>query len=405
MNGKGNRLQTAPPRGSAAWAKRLSAALARGLGLSLAAGGLWIACAGLPVAAAEPAALTNEAALVSRLTLPEGFAINAYAAGLGRPRLMVLTPAGDILVSSPGKRVLLVGADRDGDGRADSVRVLLENLANPHGLWLDDTWLYVAEEARVFRMLFSAPGGRLGARKHVVLSGIPTGGHWTRTIKKGPDGWFYVTVGSSCNVCLEKHPWRAAMIRFRPGEKPEIYATGLRNTVGFDWRPGTGELYGVDNGRDWLGDELPPDELNRIEKGGFYGWPFRHGDNLVDPDFGKRRDPRIARSIPPAHDFRAHVAPLSIRFLRHSKAPGYEGAALVAQHGSWNRSTKIGYRLVSLHWDARGGITQKPFLTGFEKDGDVIGRPVDVVEADDGTLYVSDDYAGVIWRVTYRGRR
>lgn len=237
-----------------------------------------------------------------------------------------------------------------------------------------------------------------------MLKGLPAGGgHWTRTIKKGPDGWLYVAAGSSCNVCIERHRFRAAMIRFRPGGKPELFATGLRNTVGFDWQPATGALYGVDNGRDWLGDDFPPDELNRIEKGKFYGWPLFNGDNVPDPDFGTRADAATADPVPPAYAFNAHVAPLSIVFLEHARTSAYDGAALVAQHGSWNRSTKIGYRVVSLHWAGDGTITLKPFIEGFERKGRVSGRPVDVIEAEDGTIYVSDDFAGAVYRVTYRG--
>ncbi len=181
----------------------------------------------------------------------------------------------------------------------------------------------------------------------------------------------------------------------------EIYAAGLRNSVGFDWRPGTRELYATDNGRDLLGDDTPPCELNRIERGGFYGWPFAYGMNQADPDFGVGQPARIAASIPPVHAFGAHQAPLGIRFLRHESQPvDYRGAALVALHGSWNRSELSGYKVVSLHWDAEGKISQRDFFTGFQVGDDVIGRPVDVAEGPDGAIYVSDDYAAAIYRIT-----
>ena len=188
------------------------------------------------------------------------------------------------------------------------------------------------------------------------------------------------------------------MLRFNPNvkEPPQIFATGLRNTVGFDWHPKTGKLYGVDNGRDWLGDEFPPDELNKIEYNGFYGWPYRHGDNIADPDLGHRYK---GEAMKPAFSFDAHIAPLSIRFLRHQKSPDLQNTALVAQHGSWNRSKKNGYRLVALHFDKQGKITRKMFLTGFAKGQKTIGRPVDILERKDGSLLVSDDYNGVIWLV------
>lgn len=346
----------------------------------------------------------NEARIIRQLKLPPGFRINLFAFKLGAARLMALTPDGDIILSSPPSKILLVRADGNSDGRSDGVKTLLNKLSAPHGVWLDGEWLYIAEQARVFRIRYASKTRTVSGKKEILVSGIPNdGGHWTRTIKKGPDGWFYVTIGSSCNVCIEKHSWRAAMIRFRPGEKPQLYASGLRNSVGFDWRPATGELFAVDNGRDWLGDNFPPGELNHIVEGGFYGWPFFHGANEPDPKFGKRGGAFKKTARAPAFGFSAHVAPLSVRFLRNTKSKLLKDAALVAQHGSWNRSSKIGYRLVSMHWYRDGSIARKPFLTGFEKKGKVIGRPVDIIEAPDGTLFVTDDYLGGIWRIVYEG--
>jgi hypothetical protein len=210
-----------------------------------------------------------------------------------------------------------------------------------------------------------------------------------------------VTVGSSCNVCIEEDERRAAMLRFRlDGSEPEIYARGLRNAVGFDWRPGTGELFATDNGRDLLGDDQPPCELNRVVRGGDYGWPVANGERQLDPDFGAGQEARAAASIPPAHAFAAHNAPLGITFLRNERHPEpYRGRALVALHGSWNRTRKDGYKVVSLAWNETGAVREEDFLTGFLVDEDVIGRPVDVAEAEDGTLFVSDDYAGAIYRI------
>jgi hypothetical protein len=214
----------------------------------------------------------------------------------------------------------------------------------------------------------------------------------------------YVSVGSSCNVCEEEDPRRAALLRFRPdGSEASIFATGLRNAVGFDWRPETGELFATDNGRDLLGDDFPPCELNRVVAGGFYGWPYANGDNQLDPDLGAGHEDRVRDAIPPAHAFRAHNAPLGIAFVRGESAPPpLRGAALVALHGSWNRSSKDGYRVVSLHWQPDGSIVEREFLGGFERDGDVIGRPVDVAVGRDGAIYVSDDYAGAVYRVAWQ---
>jgi len=339
-------------------------------------------------------------AVAARLTPPQGFAVNTYAIGLGQARAAVLTPKGDIIVSSPPHRVLLVKADSDGDGRSDGAETLIDKLENPSGLFLDGDQLYIAEDSRVLRVGFDVEIGKIVGTPETILTDLPRNGiHWTRTIKKGPDGYFYVSIGSSCNVCVETNPWRAGIIRFKPGEKAELYASGLRNTVGFDWQPGTNALYGVDNGRDWLGDNLPPDEVNQINEGGFYGWPYLFGDNQPDPDFGKEAGDRTSHAIPPVYALPAHVAPLSILFLRHSKMAKFGDAALVAEHGSWNRSQKIGYQVVALHW-REGQITEEPFLTGFLKGGsDVLGRPVDIVESPEGMIFISDDYNGVIWRV------
>lgn len=344
----------------------------------------------------------DEATLKQRLVLPDGLKLNIYATDLGKARLMVMTTTGDILLSVPPQgKIKLISRDGNKDGRADSVKTLLSGLKRPHGLMLLGGYLYIAEYHRVVRYAFNQATSTISSKPEIIVKNIPDdGGHKTRTLRPGPDGWLYLTIGSSCNVCVEDHAWRAAMLRFKPdGSQLSVFATGLRNTVGFDWHPGTKQLYGVENSRDWLGDDFPPDELNQIRQDGFYGWPHFNGSNKPDPDFGKNNGTKTKSAIPPAHAFGAHVAPLSIRFLHHSAHPDLHNAALIALHGSWNRSKKAGYKIISLHWDSNGKITQKPFLNGFERNDDVIGRPVDVLEAPDGTLYVSDDLAGAIYRI------
>jgi glucose/arabinose dehydrogenase len=349
------------------------------------------------------------AALEARLEGPAGSHVGRFAEGVKNARFLRFTPGGDLLVSQPREgTVLLLERDRDGDGRADGRRVVLSGLDRPHGLDLHEGWLYVAETSAVGRVRFDPETGRTEGSFERVVTGLPGGGnHWTRTVRFSPDGFMYVSVGSSCNVCLEEDRRRASIVRYRPdGTGEQVWATGLRNSVGFDWRPADGQLYATDNGRDLLGDDFPPCELNRIVEGGFYGWPIANGDRVPDPDFGKGQEARIAASIPPVHGFRAHNAPLGIAFLRSGKAPaGYRDAAVVALHGSWNRTRKDGYKVVSLHWAADGTIRERDFLTGFlgATDDDVIGRPVDVAEGPDGAVYVSDDYAGSIYRVAWSG--
>jgi len=377
------------------------AAIALVVGFMIALSRMFLAA--LPDVTEMSATFSTQAAFLKRISLPPGFQINLYAADLGRARGMVLTPKGDIIVASPGTELKLVKADSSGRGRTDGVETLMDRMRSPHGLLLDGDWLYIAETGRVIRIRYDAEKGQVVGEREVMVDGIPTGdGYWSRSINKGPDGWFYVSIGASCDACVEDHPWRASMIRFLPGEKPEIYATGLRNTIGFDWHPQTGALYGVDMGRNRLGNDIPPDEVNVIVKDGFYGWPYIHGDDIPDPDLGARGAERASEARKPVFNLGAHVSPMAIRFLCHSKAPGYGSAALVTQHGSWNRRERVGFNVVSLHWNDDGSITQKIFLTGFDALNEVSGRPLDIVEAGDGTLYIGDDFSGVIWRVAYQ---
>ncbi|MGH8579007.1 MAG: PQQ-dependent sugar dehydrogenase [Gammaproteobacteria bacterium] len=348
----------------------------------------------------------STATVQNRLRLPAGFSIRIYASGLPGARILRVTHTGDLLLSLPGAgRIVLLERDTNGDGSPDGRRDLLTGLNRPHGLDLHQGWLYVAESNAVGRIRFHAGTRSVSGDYDRIVTGLPGGGaHWSRSVRFGPDNWMYVSVGSSCNACEERDPRRAAMLRFRPdGSSGEIYATGLRNTVGFDWRPGTNELYGTDMGRDFLGDDFPPCELNRIERTRFYGWPYANGEKKVpDPDFDEGHQARINDSVAPVHEFAAHSSPLGISFLRDDMLPpAYEGAALVALHGSWNRTEKQGYAVVSLHFDGSDNIEERPLVTGFEIYGDVIGRPVDAAQGLDGTIFISDDFTGSVYLVIY----
>jgi glucose/arabinose dehydrogenase/cytochrome c553 len=352
----------------------------------------------------------NDEVVESRFEVPEEFEVELFAEGIQNARFMRFSPGGDLIVSQPRLGQLLhVYRDRDGDGRSDGRKVLIGGLDRPHGFDFRGSQLFIGEGGAIARVDFveSGPDTIAVVGEPVrIVEGIPSGGnHWTRTLRFGPDGGLYLSVGSDCNVCEEEDPRRAAILRYEAdGSGETIYASGLRNSVGFDWRPGTGELFATDNGRDLLGNDYPPCELNRIERGGFYGFPVANGDRQPDPDFGAGQDERIAASIPPAHSFRAHNAPLGMTFVRNPDAPAWlQNGSLVALHGSWNRTELDGYKVVSLVWDDRGGITERDFLTGFLVGDDVIGRPVDVAEGPDGAIYVSDDYAGAIYRVARKG--
>lgn len=337
-----------------------------------------------------------------RYRVPEGFALTLYAGDLPKARSLRFTPGGHLLVSRRHRGdIVRLSPDENGDGQPDAQDILLDGLRQPQGIDVMGNWLYVAESHRVGRAPLDPATGQLAGPYEPVIEGLTdNGNHPAKTLRFGPDGKLYLTQGSSCNVCTEEDPRRGSLMRFEPdGSGGEIIATGLRNSVGFDWAPWNDSLYATDNGRDLLGDEFPPCELNHIEAGGFYGWPFFNGDNVPDPDMGP--DPQAAgrEPIAPVFSFRPHNAPLGITFPDTQSWPGdFERSALVALHGSWNRSSPEGYKVVSLHWTAKG-IEQRDFLTGFLWEGDISGRPVDIAQGPDGAIYVSDDYAGAVYRI------
>ncbi|MDH4312217.1 MAG: PQQ-dependent sugar dehydrogenase [Gammaproteobacteria bacterium] len=341
--------------------------------------------------------------VASRLVVANGFRLEVYSTEVPLARWPLVTPAGDLIVArTRADEVVLLERDANGDGKPDAVRKLLDKLNHPHGLALHDGWLYVGEATGIGRVRFDEESGHVsGALEDIVDDFTDDGFHTTKTLGFGPDGLLYVSQGSSCNACIEADQRRATVMRMQPdGSQREIYATGLRNSVGLDWAPWDGVLYATENGRDLLGDDLPPDELNRIEQGNFYGWPFVHGAGVPDPDLGAGHAAEAARAIAPAYAFRAHNAPLGIAFLRGSDLPaGYSRTALVALHGSWNRSQPDGYKVVALDWQPDGRIVERDFLTGFIGDEGVLGRPAGIAQGPDGTVFITDDYAGVIYRV------
>jgi glucose/arabinose dehydrogenase len=339
----------------------------------------------------------------AKLKVADGFRLEVYSTDVPLARWPLATSAGDVIIArTRGDEVVLLERDSNGDGKPDAVRTLLPKVEHPHGLALHDGWLYVGELTGIGRIRFDAATGQVsGTYERIVTDLTGDGFHQTKTIGFGPDGLLYVTQGSTCNVCVEKDSRRATMMRMQPdGSQREIFATGLRNSVGFDWAPWDGALYATENGRDLLGDDLPPDELNRIEQGKFYGWPFAYGNGVPDPDLGKGHEDEIARTTAPAHAFRAHNAPLGISFLRGANLPpAYARTALVALHGSWNRSELDGYKVVALDWQTDGQIVERDFITGFKNADGILGRPAGIAQGPDGAIFVTDDYAGVVYRV------
>ena len=305
----------------------------------------------------------TEAQVTNLLTVQRGYSVSLFAAEVSDARMLRVTAQGDVLVATPRDgTIMLLSPDDDGDGMSDGRRLLLDDLARPNGIDLWEEYLYVAEEDGVGRVVFDAQSGMIEGAYERIINDLPRGGnHWKKTIRFGPDGALYVAIGSSCNVCVEDDARRGTLLRYtKDGEFLGVFAEGLRNSAGFDWAPDSGVLYATDNGRDMLGDDFPPCELNAIVEGGFYGWPYVNGNKIPDPDMGNERSSVSLSAIPPVHEFRAHNAPLGITFLRGStEVFGDQTVALVALHGSWNRSEKDGYKVVSLHFGANGTIEER----------------------------------------------
>ena len=348
--------------------------------------------------ATQPPMTTVEVA-GGQIQLPEGLTISVFAEDLGVPRFMALDDEGVVYVADrEGGRIVRL-PDDDGDGVADSAFAVLHNLNNPHSLAFQDGYLYVAETNQVVRTRDADSDGTFDAPEPIIEN-LPIGGHWSRTIVFGPDGMLYLSVGSSCNVCNEGEELRATISRYNPdGTGGEIIATGLRNAVGLAFSP-NGDLYSTNNGRDMLGDDLPPENIYRIEAGVDYGWPRCHSGDIVDPDFGS--DGACDNVGQPAVEVQAHSAPLGLTFASGDLLAPYEGDMLVAFHGSWNRTEPTGYKVVRVPFvDGQPTGESVDFITGWlTDDGESWGRPVDVLVAPDGSLLISDDAYGRIYRVS-----
>ncbi len=338
------------------------------------------------------------------IRVPPGFSIQMYATKVPGARSMTLGERGTVFVGSRGQGNVYALVDRDGDHKADEVIVVAKGLNKPNGVAFRNGALYVAEISRVLRFdriesRLSDPGTPV-----VVNDDFPKDTHhgW-KFIAFGPDGMLYVPVGAPCNVCEREDPRYASIMRMRPdGSGGETFARGVRNTVGFDWDPDTKELWFTDNGRDWLGDDIPPDELNHAPaKGLHFGFPYWHGKDIPDPKFGNGRKP--GEFVPPAQELGPHVAALGMRFYTGAMFPErYRKQIIIAEHGSWNRSTRIGYRISVVRLENDQAKGYEVFAEGWLSAGKVWGRPVDVLVMPDGSLLVSDDKAGAIYRITYK---
>ncbi|WP_111669440.1 PQQ-dependent sugar dehydrogenase [Algoriphagus litoralis] len=345
---------------------------------------------------------------LDRIKLPQGFKIEVWAADVPNARSMAISDNGIVFVGNRQEKNVYALVDENGDGKAETKYILAEGLKMPNGVAYKDGDLYVAEVSRILR--FRDIQNTLGNPKYeVVYDQYPTETHhgW-KFIAFGPDGKLYVPVGAPCNICESEEEIFASITRLdvnKAGSKPEIVAHGVRNTVGFDWHPKTKEMWFTDNGRDMLGDDTPDCELNRVTKDGqHFGYPYWHAGTVKDPEFGSKGKEASAY-VAPAAKLGAHVAPLGMRFYEGEMFPeSYHNQAIIAKHGSWNRSKKSGYEVVMAKIDDSGKVTsQEVFAKGWldEASQEVWGRPVDVQELPDGSLLISDDMANCIYRVAY----
>ncbi|TAL82675.1 MAG: sorbosone dehydrogenase family protein [Rhodanobacter sp.] len=340
---------------------------------------------------------------LDRLTLPPGFHIAVYSDQVPSAREIALGTQGTVFVGSmrAGKVYALI--DRNGDGRVDQVKVVASGLEMPVGVAFRDGDLYISAVSRIL-VLRDIEQHLDNPPAPVVINDHFPGDthHGWKFIAFGPDGKLYVPIGAPCNICDRGNAY-AKLVRINPdGSDMQDVAYGIRNSVGFDWQPGTGRLWFTDNGRDMMGDDMPSDELNEIiRRGQHFGYPYCHQGDTPDPVFGKGH--ACKDYVPPRLKLGAHVASLGMRFYRGGQFPArYRGAIIVAEHGSWNRSRKSGYRVMTVRLRGNKVLSYRPLIEGFQQDQKAWGRPVDVQPLPDGSLLVSDDLAGAVYRVTYR---
>ncbi len=367
----------------------------------------------------------------ARITLPKGFHLHVFAKLSASPgddrhgvRMMAFGPDGNLYVSVASSNEVLMLRDKDEDGVVDEVVKVAEGLNAPNGLAFVNGKLLVAEQDGI--VVLKQDNGHWPAKeKTALVSGLAIGHHTLKTVKLGPDGYLYINVGSSCNVCVEGDPTRATLLRFTQEGMPAgaiptvgrhagnpIWATGLRNTQGFAWHPKTNEMFATNDGSDMRSDkkggavneEVPPENLNKIEPGNHYGWPYCWGNQFADPNF-VGPDGFCATTSPPEVMFDSHSTPIGMTFLNAANVPSdYKDDAIVALHGSWNRKNPSGYKIVRVKFKDNKPVEVVDFATGWLQGHAAWGRPVDVAVGPDGDVYVSDDRSGVIYAIHYDGK-
>ncbi len=343
----------------------------------------------------------NKSLPLDKLHLSSGFSIRIYAKVPGA-RSLTLGQNGIVYVGTRKVGKVYAVIPNEKQTHAEKVVIIGSDMEMPNGVAYRDGDLYVAEMSRIWRYR-NIEKNLNRPQRELITDQLPDKTrHGWRFIKFGPDGWLYVAIGAPCNVCVSQDPRFATISRLQPnGQDFQIYAKGIRNSVGFDWHPVTKKLWFTDNGRDWLGDNLPPDELNYAPHAGMdFGFPYFYGDNVPDPQYGRERSSQ-GMTIP-AKNLDPHVAALGLSFYTGKMFPkSYWNQIIIAEHGSWNRSKKDGYRLTTVTVNGNKAVSYQPFVTGWLQGQSAWGRPVDTLVMPDGSLLVSDDYAGVIYRIIY----
>jgi len=348
--------------------------------------------------------------MVKLLKVPSGWTVTVAASGLGKPRMMLSDARGRLYITRRDGGDVLLLKDADGDHVFEDLVTVAGDFPGVHGIAIKGDWMYLCNNTQLRRYHINDDGS-LGVWE-LLIKDLPSGGqHPNRTIGFGPDGMLYISVGTLCNDCKEADPEVAAMLQVDPTTwKRKVFATGLRNTIGFDWHPQTRQLWGIDNGGDGKGNRWPPEEVNHIIEGGVYGYPFAYGKQVVDKS---REDPAgdvkeewVKGTVPSTLDLPAHMAPIDFKFFPAGITP-YSGDGLVCWHGSWNRSKSVGFKVQRIRFENGQPVETVDFLTGFLKPGFLLfkrkarfGRPAGIAIAQDRTVYISDDANGVIYAVT-----
>ncbi|TAN69629.1 MAG: sorbosone dehydrogenase family protein [Methylobacter sp.] len=344
--------------------------------------------------------------ILKQLHLPTGFTVSIFADNLPNARSLALGDNGIVFVGTGSESSVYAVQDNNSDGIADARYVIANHLYMPNGVAYQDGSLYVAEVNRIIRFDHITQQLDNPPKPVVIYDQFPSDQHhgW-KYLRFGPDNKLYTSVGAPCNICEPEKAIYSSLTRLNAdGTGFEILARGIRSSVGFDWQPETGTLFFSDNGRDYLGDDLPPDELNQwTATGEHFGFPYCHGGDIPDPELASGK--KCRQFTAPAWKFKAHIAPLGLHFYRGKQFPGeFKNQLFVAEHGSWNRSDPQGYRIALIKFNQGKPVSEQVFIDGWlTKEGKVLGRPVDVLEMPNGSLLISDDKLGVIYKVEYKG--